>query len=38
MYVYCIYQLPFGCPTANFVPLLRGQPHSLDVNNLLTAF
>ena len=25
-------QLLFGCPTANFKPLLKGQPHYLGVN------
>ena len=26
-------QLLFGCPTANFEPLPKGQPHYLDVNH-----
>ena len=27
------FKLLFGCPTANFGPLSRGQPHSPDVNH-----
>ena len=26
-------QLLFGCPTANFEPLPKGQPHYLDINH-----
>ena len=30
--------LLFGCPTANFGSLLRGQPHSPDVNHCVLHF
>ena len=30
--------LLFGCPTANFRPLSRGQPHSPDVNHCVLHF
>ena len=29
------FQLLFGCPTANFGPLSRGQPHQPDVNHCI---
>ena len=32
------FQLLFGCPTANFGPLSRGQPHSPDVNHCVLHF
>ena len=30
--------LLFGCPMANFGPLLRGQPHSPDVNHCVFTY
>ena len=30
------FQLLFGSPMANFGPLLRGQPHSPDVNHCIS--
>ena len=32
------FQLLFGCPTASFGPLLRGQPHSLNCNDCVIQF
>ena len=32
------FYLPFGCPTANFGPLSRKQPHLLDVNHCILHF
>ena len=32
------FKLLFGCPTANFGPLSRGQPHSPDVNHCVLHF
>ena len=32
------FQLVFGCPTANFGPLPRGQPHSPDLNHCILHF
>ena len=29
------FYLLFGCPTANFRPLLRGQPHSTNLNQCI---
>ena len=37
---WCInfFELLFGCPATNFGPLLRGQPHSPDVNHCVLHF
>ena len=32
------FKLLFGCPTANFWPFSRGQPHSPDVNHWVFTF
>ena len=37
LFIFFFYLL-FGCPTANFGPLSRGQPHSPDVNHCVLHF
>ena len=36
--MFFFFKLLFGCPTANFGPLSRGQPHSPDVNHCVLHF
>ena len=35
---FVFFELLFGCPMANFEPLLRGKPHSHDVNHCISYF